>query len=183
MKESWTSAGSDNETGIREAVATDPAAHRLLWEVLLSTDLIGTTAYGNLPIDDPLLHHLSDPRRALPSIGDAFFVRLVDLARALTSRTYALPVDVVLGVEDPFAPWNSGRWRLSAGPDGVTCAPTTEAADLSLDARELGAIYLGGTSLRALADAGLVEEHRAGAVDATARAFLSPRAPWCPIVF
>ena len=182
-KEAWGLGGANGEIEIREAMAADPAAHRVLWSVLLGTDLVGTTSYRMLPLDDPLLHLLVDPRRACPTVIDALYVRLVDVARALTGRTYAVPVDVVLDVTDPFAPWNTGRWRLSGGPEGATCAPTTEPADLALDVRELGAIYLGGTPLRPLADAGLVDEQRLGAVDAVTTAFRTPRAPWCPFVF
>ncbi len=182
-KESWGPGGSKGELGIREIAATDPAAHRALWRVLLDTDLMGEVVYGMLPIDDPLLHQLVDPRRIQATVGDALFARLVDVDRALTSRTYASAIDVVLDLDDPFCPWNTGRWHLSGDSTGATCAPTTQAPDLALDARVAGAVYLGGTSLRGLADAGLVTEHRLGAVDATSRALLSARAPWCPFVF
>ena len=182
-KDAWGPGGANGEIEIREAMAADPAAHRVLWTVLLGTDLVGTTNSRMLPARRPAAAAARDPRRATPTVIDSLYVRLVDVTRALTGRTYAVPVDVVLDVSDPFAPWNTGRWRLSAGPEGATCAPTTEPADLALDVRELGAVFLGGTSLRALADAGLVEEQRSGAVDATSRAFLSARAPWCPFVF
>ena len=51
--------------------------------------------------------------------------------------------------------------------------------DLALDARELGAVYLGGTALATLAAAGRVAEHSAGAVEAAGRAFKGAREPWC----
>jgi hypothetical protein len=54
---------------------------------------------------------------------------------------------------------------------------------LRLDVRELGAVYLGGGSLLALADAGLVEALDPGAIPRCATAFGWPRAPWCPWVF
>ena len=181
-KESWGPGGAEGTLDIREVAATDPAAHRALWRVLLGTDLVGEVSYYNLPVDDPLTRLLVDPRRAAPRLVDALFTRLVDVARALTARTYAVPVEVVLDLDDPFCPWNTGCWRLSGGPDGATCAPTTEDADLSLDAQALGALFLGGTSLRALADAGMVEgaplgsdrRHRAG-LQGCARALVPVR--------
>ncbi len=182
-KDEWDSGGSKGTLMIREIMAVDPVAHRALWQVLLSTDLIGEVAYGMLPVDDPLMHQLVNPRRVTPLLVDAVFVRVVDVARALTARAYASDVDLVIDLIDDFCPWNSGHWQLSANADGVTCAPTTEAADLRLDASTLGAIYLGGTSLQSLADAGRVVEHRAGSIGETSRAFLSGRAPWCPFVF
>ena len=47
----------------------------------------------------------------------------------------------------------------------------------------LAAAFLGGPPLRALADAGRVQELTPGAVDAATTAFRSPREPWCPDVF
>ncbi len=182
-KESWGQGGANGELDVREVMASDPLAHRAVWRTLLGTDLMGQFTYWALPTDDPLLHLLTDPRRAQPTLSDALFVRIVDVARALTARTYAVEVDLVMDLEDDFCGWNTGRWRLSGGPAGATCAPTTESADLSLDARSLGAVYLGGTSVRGLADAGFVTEHRPGSVDGLSRAFLAARAPWCPLVF
>ena len=182
-KEEWDDRGAQGTLAVRELMAVDAQARRALWRVLLGTDLMKEVSYWNLPIDDPILLELADLRRALPTVVDALFVRVVDIARGLSARTYAVDIDVVLEVEDTFCPWNTGRWRLTGGPDGAACSPTTEAADLTLDARELGAIYLGGTSLRMLADAGFVTEHRTGAIDATTRAFASARAPWCPFIF
>ncbi len=40
--------------------------------------------------------------------------------------------------------------------DGATCTRTTDSADVSLSSTELGAAYLGGTSLGTLARAGRV---------------------------
>ena len=60
---------------------------------------------------------------------------------------------------------------------------TDEPADIALDVRELGAAYLGGTRLAALAAAGLVSELRPGAVGALSTAMSWDPAPWCPRIF
>jgi hypothetical protein len=57
------------------------------------------------------------------------------------------------------------------------------AADLTLSVRELGAAYLGGTSLGALHAAGLIDEHRPGAVARASAAFGWPIAPFCADMF
>lgn len=73
----------------------------------------------------------------------------------------------------------AGRYRLDGGPDGAECRRTTDAADLSLTAEDLGALYLGGTAASTLAAAGRVAEHRPGAL-AEADAFLgSSPLPFC----
>ena len=136
-----------------------------------------------LPVDDPLLRVLVDPRPAEPTIGDALYVRLVDLARALAGRTYAVPVDVVIGVGDPFAPWNTGRWRLSGGPEGATCAPTTEAPDLT----STRASWEPSTSAapRCAPSPTPDSSRSTGQVPSTRRRAPSSRRgrPWCPFVF
>ncbi len=73
-----------------------------------------------------------------------------------------------------------------AGPDGddaASCARTDDPADIALDVRELGAAYLGGTRLGALAAAGLVTELRPGTLGALSAAMTWDPAPWCPRIF
>ena len=60
---------------------------------------------------------------------------------------------------------------------------TDEPADLALGAEALGAIYLGGTPVTALAAAGRVRELRPGALLEAATAFRSAVEPWCPEIF
>jgi predicted acetyltransferase len=113
-------------------------------------------------------------------VKDALHIRLVDVGPALAARTYQAPVDVVFEVEDAFCPWNSGRWRLMGDAKGASCERTTDAADLSLSVRELGAAYLGGVSLAALGGAGRVRELRQGALSEASVGFASAVAPWLP---
>jgi hypothetical protein len=54
---------------------------------------------------------------------------------------------------------------------------------VALDVTELGAAYLGGTALGALASAGLVTELRPGAVRELSAAMSWDPAPWCLMVF
>jgi predicted acetyltransferase len=170
---------------ITELVAADPAAGAALWQDLLSRDLVTEVTADLRPADDPVLYQLFDARRARTRLADNLWVRIIDLPAALVRRAYACPVDVVLEVSDELLPGNAGRWRLTAdGPDGgVSCDRTSEAADLTLEVRELGAAYLGGTRLGALAAAGLVSETRPGALRRLSAAMTWDPAPWCPRIF
>lgn len=182
-RQSWEQNRPAGAVRVRELVARDPAAARALWGCLLDLDLMTTVTTDERPPDDPLLHLLRDPRDAQGTAGDGIWVRLVDLPAALAARRYAAPVDAVLEVTDATCPWNAGRWRLTAGSDGsARCARTDDAADLALDVRELGSAYLGGTSLSALAAAGLVTGAPA-VTHALAVAFSWPVAPACGWVF
>ena len=181
-KQSFGDDFGQGKVSVREVMALDPAALATLYRYLFDLDLMGSTEIWNVPVDDPLLHWLQDPRRAKPGVGDALYVRLVDLAAALSARTYATDVDLVLEVTDARCPWNAGRWRVTGGTDGATCTRSDDAADLTLDVRELGAAYLGGTSLTELAGAGRVSGD-AAALHAATTAFTHNPAPWCPVVF
>jgi predicted acetyltransferase len=156
----------------------DLAAHAALWQFLLDPDLLSETTYEQLPSDDPLLLLLADPRAAHATTLDGMWVRLTDVQKALAARTYAEDVDVVLGIEDDFLPWNAGSWHLTGGPDGATCEKTDRTPDLVLGVRELATVYLGRPSLALLAAAGLVEDRTEGALAVASRAFLSSRVPW-----
>jgi predicted acetyltransferase len=183
-KAEWGPGGSAGMVRVRELVGATPDSEARLWRFLLDLDLTAKTTAWAQPVDSPLVHLLAEPRAALPRLGDGLWVRLVSLPEALQTRRYATEVDVVLEVSDDVCPWNAGRWRLSAGPSGAICAPTTDPADLTLDVRELGAAFLGGTLLTARARAGWVTEQAPGALAETSLAFTWPGpAPHCPMVF
>ena len=188
----WDSDTSlpDSTLNVREMVATDAEASAALAADLLSRDLTTEFRLRGRPVDDPLLYQLADPRRARPRLKDALWVRIIDVPGALARRRYSAPADVVLEVRDDLLPANAGRWRLTtveAAPDGgglsATCVASSSAPDVLLDVTQLGAAYLGGTTLGALAGAGLVTERRPGAVRQLSTALSWDPAPWCPVNF
>jgi predicted acetyltransferase len=181
-KPDWSPGQPTGTVHVREVIATDPAARAALYRYLFDLDLMGSTDLWNVPVDDPVLYWLQNLRAASPSWKDALYVRLVEVASALTARRYASPVEVVLEISDPLCSWNDGRWRLVAD-DGVRCERTEREADLAMSVTELGAAYLGGTPLADLAMAGRVEERTKGSLRTTSAAFMTSPAPWCPIIF
>lgn len=176
----WSHAGPDGSVKLHDVQALDPVTYAALWRYLAGIDLMSEIVFWNRPVDDPLLHLVSDVRRCGIAWRDGLHLRVVDVPAALSARTYAGPVDTVLEVEDAFCPWNSGRWRLSGDAKGASCERTTDAPEVSLAVRELGAAYLGGPSLLSMAGAGLVREHRQGATAALSAAFRSDVEPWLP---
>jgi predicted acetyltransferase len=165
---------------LRAAIAGDGyAIYAGLWSFLLDQDLTRTISWSLAPVDEPLWLMATDPRSVRRTIGDGLWVRVVDVAAALSARSYSIDTDVVLEVTDAFCPWNEGRYRLSGG----TCERTDAAPDLALDVSALGAAYLGGTTLHELAAAGRVQELRSGALVRASAALRGDVAPWCPEVF
>jgi len=173
-----TKRGDKQYVDVLRVHAADIASHAALWRYLLEPDLLSQTHCEMLASDDPLLDLLLDPRAPGAITRDGLWVRPVDVGRALAGRTYARDVDVVLEVVDEFLPWNAGRWHLSGGADGASCESVSRDADLTIDVRDLGAVYLGRPSLERLGRAGLVAEHTPGALAATAEAFSTSRLPF-----
>jgi predicted acetyltransferase len=183
-KQEWSEGSSNSTVNVRELVGTDPATTARLWRYLLDLDLMKSVDVWLAGADDPVLHLLAEPRSAKARLKDNLWVRLVDVPTALALRSYPVDVDVVLDVIDDFCPWNAGRWRLSAGPGGATCTATKDPPDLTVNAGDLGAAFLGGSTLTARAAAGHVVEVRPGALAAASLAFSWPGpAPYAPMVF
>ena len=95
---------------------------------------------------------------------------------------------MVIEVADDLFAENAGRWRLrapgrAAEGERATCERTSAAADVTLPVQALGAAYLGGTTLGALAAAGLAAQARPGAIAALSTALSWEPAPWSPTSF
>ncbi|OPF78045.1 GNAT family N-acetyltransferase [Streptomyces antioxidans] len=183
VKPDWDLAGPKGEVVLRDLEALDPASYAALWRFLFDLDLTSVIRTGPRPVDDPWQLLVSDIRRCAVRLRDSLYVRLVDVGAALEARTYTTPVETVLEVTDPLCPWNEGRWRLSGDAKGASCERTDDSPDLRLGVRELGAAYLGGVPLTALAGAGRVQEAREGALTEATNAFATPVAPWLPHAF
>lgn len=183
-KSEWGPGGPEGSVRVSETVATDAASAHALWTRLLDLDLTTEVTTGMLATDDALLSLLVDVRAAKAAWKDNVWLRIIDLPAALAGRQYSTALDVVLEVSDTLLPDNAGRWRLTAGAFAPASVGRTDApADLALDVRELGAVYLGGTSLTELAGAGLVTELRRGALREASVAFGWPTAPGSSWVF
>lgn len=178
LKGEWDENGNRSTVQVGEVVAATPTAYAAIWRFLTEIDLHPRISC-HVALDEPLTHLLLDARSVRQRVYDGLWVRVVDVDRALAARRYSAPLDVVLEVDDPFCPWNAGRYRLRADGD-VTCERTQDAADVRLTPTELGAAYLGGTTIAALAAAGRVTEVTPGAVARCSAAFRGEREPFCP---
>jgi predicted acetyltransferase len=162
-----------------EALGRTPEATAAIWRFLLDVDWMSVAEVPLAPPDHPLFLLLALPRRARYRMGDGLWVRLVDLAAALSGRLYGEGGPLVLEVRDAVCDWNDGRWKLE---DGV-CERTDADPDLALDVSVLGSAYLGAVSFTQLQQALRVEELREGAVTRADALFTWRPLPWCPEIF
>jgi predicted acetyltransferase len=184
VKSEWDANGLPaGELRLNELFAADPAAYALLWRGVLDRDLVTKIVSPARPVDDPLFALVANPRHLRARWCDDLWVRLVEVDTALTARSYAAPVDVVLEVTDETCPWNSRRWRLSADTTGAECKPVDDEPDITLKAASLGSAYLGDGTLIEDFGAGLLGEHTPGAVRALSTAMSWSPKPWGALVF
>lgn len=151
----------EGERGPRTADVVDlvtlgPAAHRALWRFLADLDLVGSVRWSHASAADPLPWALVEPR-AVRVVGqrDSLWLRVNDVPTALAARPWSAEGSVVLEVADPLG-LSSGRWRLTTTEGRATCEPTTDPAEVRLEADTLGSLYLGGTRVETLSAAGRV---------------------------
>jgi len=179
----WSSTGPRGEVVVREVAAATTGAYRALWHHLLTVDLTRSTSMWIAAIDEPLLFLVDEPRRVGARLGDGLWLRVVDVPAALTARRYAAPVDVVVAVDDPQLPDNSGAWHLVGDPTGAKCVRADRPAELRCEVSALAAVYLGDASLATLAAAGRVRELVPGTLAPAATAFGWPRPPSAVEIF
>jgi predicted acetyltransferase len=183
VRHEWPDGTPKLELSVRELQSLTPAATADMWRFLFDVDLVHIVKAGLRPSDEPLLLLLAEPRRLRLRVSDGLYVRLVDVPAALSARSYSEDSEVVIEVEDPFCPWNEGRYALAATGGTSACEVTKATPHLSCSVEDLGAIYLGGTTWRQLHRAGRVQERTAGSLARADRMFASDPAPWCSFNF
>lgn len=155
-----------------------PSAHRGLIQFLASHDLVDSVRIGALPLDDPLWYHVQEPRALNTTAADGALARIVDVQEALSNRTYCATGRVLLGLEDRYAPWNSGVWELSV--DGAaTMKSIHEEPQIRLTPRVLAMLACGYQSASTLARAGLLHAADAAALSVAQALFRTERVPVC----
>jgi predicted acetyltransferase len=177
---SWDAGSATSRLVVREALGATPRATAEIWRFLLDVDWMGSVEVFLAPPDHPLFLLLATPRRARYRMGDALWMRLVDLPAALSGRAYGGDgAPLVLEVRDAVCEWNDGRWKL----EGAECERTKAKPDLALDVSALGSAFLGAVSFTQLREALRVEELREGAVARADALFAWRPLPWCLEIF
>ena len=167
--------------------ATDDA-YSALWRYLLELDLVRSLTAEMRVIEEPVYWQVTDPRAVVKtSESDHLWMRILDVKAALEARTYSSPAGIILEVDDALG-FAAGRYLLDIAADGtasvsVHAGPLGDFDGLALGVAELGAIYLGGTSVSTLVRAGRIRELRPGAAQAADASFRSAVTPWLSIWF
>lgn len=172
---------AEHRVRVIELFGTTPGSWSGIWGAVLGHDLATTVETRHRPVDEPLLDMLVAPRRTAQRPSDNLWVRVLDVERALTGRTYSGEGSLTIGVSDPMG-LTRGTWRLTTDGATTTCSPTEDEPDLSFDIEVLGAAMLGRPRFGRLMRIGRVVGDHDAAVWAD-RVFRHHRAPICPEVF
>ena len=183
IKSEWLNTGPANTLIVLELMGVDADAVAQLWRYVFGVDLMSHIRSRLGPPDHPLLLMVAEPRRLQLRVGDALWVRIVDVPRALKARGYAADGSIVLEITDEFMPDVAGRWRLTVNGGNGTVDATIDAPDLQLEIQDLAAVYLGGFTFASLGRADRTVECTPGARDRADALFATTVVPWCPEVF
>ena len=183
-KADWDNHGPKSIVMVMELVGVDAASEQALWQWVFSIDLVGVVRTWRGPMPHPLQLMITEPRRLAAAVSDAMWLRIIELPAALEGRSYRGPGSLTFEVTDDFCRWNAGTWQLSVPEEGLAKVTGTRAApDLSMDIRDVAAVYLGAFRFADLAAAGRVRECRPGALAAADELFMTPSAPWNSTMF
>jgi predicted acetyltransferase len=179
VDEHWENLIPKSVAVVDDLVATTQSAYAALWKLCCDLDNIASVTAANRSVDEVLPWMLADAR-AMVQVrrSDIVWLRLLDVETALSGRRYLATGSLVIEVHDAMG-YATGRYELNGGPDAASCTRTTKPADIELTATTLGSAYLAGMSLQTMAAAGLVTEHRPGAVALADAMFRWNTVPWC----
>lgn len=182
QKNMWENFVPDGKIDVIEIIAVTDEARRGIWRLITGIDLYKTVEAWNMPVDDPLQLEVTDRRRVGCRVGDALWLRLMDVSAALRARSYEAEGSVVFGVTDPAGRDATAVYRLDVAAGHGQCEQVDERPEIALDVDALGSLYLGGGSALAMASAGLIVGDDSS-VTQLHRLMRTDQAPWCPDVF
>lgn len=173
------SLGEQSTLTVDETIAVDDTVFTALARYVLGHDLVSQVVFRHVPPEHPLRRQLADLRAGeVGGHADWLWVRLLDVPRALTARGWLTDGALVLDVDDPFLD-EQGRYLLTIRDGKADCVPTDRRPDLSLDVRDLGSVYLGGTAPSTLVRAGHIRAHHPDAAALADTLFRTERSPHC----
>lgn len=159
LKPAWTAESTpDYALEVTDLLAIDREAEAALWRHVFSVDLVSEVRASRVSIDHPLRWWLRDTRAVRVKQHDGVWLRPLCVETLLQDRQWSGSGVLTLRVHDAEG-YASGTYILDVDDGVASCtrAETSSDPDLELDASALGAIFLAGTSARALASAGVVQ--------------------------
>lgn len=177
------STATDGNLIINEIISTTDEAHLNLLNFCMNIDGVNKITSKSRPIDDPITWVLEDPRKLSRKIEDQLHLRILDVPNALVSRKYNVDGEITILVEDNILDSNNAKFILKKLGNIVKCEKTNLPHDIKIDIRELGSLYLGGTSWLNLWKSKLIETNSLEKLYLADQMFNTIASPWCADYF
>ena len=165
--------------------ATDDA-YSALWRFVVEMDLTNTISAPRRNVVEPVIWQVNNPRAIRKTDQrDQLWLRILDVPRVLSARTYATPGIFVITVHDELE-FASGVYVLEVSPTGHASVTEhsdssvhqqADAATVTLSVNDLASLYLGGASAVVLAGSGRLTGLSPDAAQALDRSFASSHSP------
>jgi predicted acetyltransferase len=162
---------------VAELVAADDAISRELLAFVRGLTDGGPVRLRAQPFD---VIAALDGRAADSEASPQLWLRILDVAHALSLRRYAAASRTVLAVRDELLEANRGRFLLETYGDGTaSVTPSSDEVEITLGIGDLGRIFLGGSTFGDLAATGGIRASDVSVLANLDRAFAMPGAPFC----
>ena len=168
---------------INEIISTTNEAHLNLLNFCLNIDGVKKITSKSRPLDDPITWILEEPRKLYRNVEDQLHLRILDVPNALISRKYNTDGQITMLIKDNIFESNNTKFILKTFGDIVTCEKTDLPHDITIDIRELGSLYLGGTNWLNLWKSKLIETNSFEKLQLADQMFYSTQSPWCADYF
>ena len=152
-KDEYADGKSTGTVKVGEVIGVDLDAELATWNFLFGIDLTTKITTRPRPSDDPLVHRLVDSRRYARKVIDSLYLRIMDIPTALGGRGYEYGGSLGIEITDQDT---AGVYRLTVDDSGEATCEVGGTPDVTMDARTLGAVYLGGRRIQTMAQAGRV---------------------------
>jgi predicted acetyltransferase len=161
-------------------------AYSALWRFLVEMDLTNTISAPRRNVVEPVIWQVNNPRAIRKTDQrDQLWLRILDVPRVLSARTYAAPGIFVITVHDELE-FANGQYVLEVSPTGhgsvTELSPSSvhqqaDAVTVTVSVNDLASLYLGGASAVALAGSGRLTGLSPNGAQALDRSFASPHSP------
>lgn len=144
---------------VSDLLAVDGGAYRALLSQLGSWGSVAPELKIRTSGTDPIHWHIPGPGWNVESL-QPYMLRVLDATTAVAARGWPADVagSVLVEIDDPVCPWNSGTHRLTVGNGSAELAAGTGAGDpVRLTVTGLAVLYAGGVRVDSLRRAGLLQ--------------------------
>ncbi len=167
--------GNSDETNLQDFLTLTPSARYGMLGLLRRQEMQSKKFTWNAPGNDPLFHqlcHVSVETKLAPTVQG----RIVDVQGALFAwkPTATARGAVNIAVQDEFADWNVGVWRVEFESGQVAARRTDAAAQISLSIQALAQAYYGTPSVDEIRENDHLHVHDEAGFDTMRTLFSGP---------